>query len=180
MQRMYPAFCRTLHCSIFQSREVHMKKTLFTIAAAVSLLAASAHGASLSGLTGSYGCLFNTNPAAFTALKTSNASTNNFVMANSIEIWTFSAAGGGTWAASFNGAVNFNTTNTISASAFPTGTFVETAGPITGSYTETVASTGNIQPVYNVIPTNGGNTLLVQRFATSQTELPMTGVCQKQ
>jgi|GEM_PF-4468573 hypothetical protein len=156
-----------------------MKKVLLALAVS-SLIASPAFASSaLSGLTATYGCVVNTNAAAF-VVQRQNASNNatNFVQANTIEILNFST---NQWNALVAGSVYFGTASASTQVATVSGTAVETAGPFTGSYTETITrSDGTAGPIYNIIPVNSGNTLLVQRVSVSTTELPETGVCQKQ
>jgi len=157
-----------------------MKEVL--LALAVSTLVASPAFANLSGLTGTYGCVVNTNAAPFEVLKTTNASSSNFVQANTLETINFTT---NQWTGSFVGTLNFNTTSALSGTTTNTGTVVETAGPISGTYTETVTYTGGAvsgatNVVYNILPVNGNHTLFIQRYATSRTELPETGACQLQ
>ena len=72
---------------------------------------------------------------------------------------------------------NFGLSNATAAigSSVQSGTFTQSAGPVTGSYTLTFTNGVTI----NVMPVNSGNTFLVQLPGNGTSMSPATGVCQK-
>lgn len=72
---------------------------------------------------------------------------------------------------------NFGLINATAAigNSIQSGTFTQSAGPVTGSYTLTM----NNGVTINVLPVNSGNTFLIQLPGNGTSMSPATGVCQR-
>jgi hypothetical protein len=141
-----------------------------------------AKAAGISGLTGTYSCMSNRNFAPFmNSMQNSDRVGSNFLMTLNFD--NSNAALIAALQSAWNSSTAQPTTTVVSA----TGTFIQTAGLIPGSFgvTATFTSSGasGIR-AFNVLPANSGNTLFISNAmvtggADSGIE-PETGVCQKQ
>ena len=130
----------------------------------------------VTGLTGKYSCVGNRNFAPMMA----NLQNSSTVGANFLTILDFDAH---TESGIIFTNSNWNQSSVTSSTFTYTGTFTETAGPISGSYKITTSisfsngSTGTSST--NILLANSGNTFFYSTDAASNIS-PETGVCQKQ
>ncbi len=137
--------------------------------------------ASTSALTGQYGCVTNKNFGGWDAYLTGP----NFVGANYLIFLDFDKS---IYQISVGGVTNYNQANALktSKSGGVDGSITSiNVGPLTGSYVINTSQIGSdgvtvFTQSLNIMPVNGGNTLLVQGGTTGNGDsTPLTGVCNK-
>ena len=121
-----------------------------------------------STLTGKFGCISNTNTAPYLVAKAGQEAWVNGLSYVDFDAKTISDISAVT--------TNFNVTQTSQRNDITSNmSFIVTTGPITGSYTITLAN-GSL---YTMMPVNSGNTLLSVTSKTGQDHMVDTGVCQR-
>jgi hypothetical protein len=130
----------------------------------------------LTGLTGKYSCVGNRNFAPMmTYMQNSTGVGANFLWLLDFDAHTHNGV------IFTNSNWNQGTVNATTMTA--TGTFTETAGPISGTYrinsSLTVNDNTTTTNVANIVISNSGNTFFYSTDAGSN-KSPETGVCQKQ
>ena len=129
-------------------------------------------------LTGQYGCLLNKN---FGGYNTNNNSSTGFTGSNLLMYFDFTA---GTFAVNVVGVTNWGLSGiSTKAMALTSATVNVSVGPIPNTYTALVSIAANGTQnliTFNLMPTNSGNTLLLQEGVAGNNDgEPSTGVCNK-
>jgi hypothetical protein len=131
-------------------------------------------------LTGQYGCLLNKN---FGGYNTNNNSSTGFTGSNHLMYFDFNA---GTFALNVVGVTNWGLSGiSTKAMALTSATVSVSVGPIPNTYAAlvSIAANGTSNLItYVLMPTNSGNTLLLQETPTTSINTngePSTGVCNK-